>query len=154
MTQRSVNILDKIGTLIPGYNGYKDRDSRKNCEKKFRVALSEKLNNYENLIIEKINSCIQESNLIEMRKYEALRKKLNTLSHKILYTSYGANAFFSDQKIKEDELDQIYKYDLDISDRIEKLLLIEDFSEFEIISSISQISIILKNRNNYIKDFK
>ena len=62
--------------------------------------------------------------------------------------------FFSDQKIKEDELDQIYKYDLDISDRIEKLLLIEDFSEFEIISSISQISIILKNRNNYIKDFK
>ena len=55
---------------------------------------------------------------------------------------------------KIDELDQIYKYDLDISDRIEKLLLIEDFSEFEIISSISQISIILKNRNNYIKDFK
>lgn len=154
MAQRSTNILDKIGSLIPGYDGYKDRDSRKNCEKKFRVALSEKLNDYENLIIEKINNCIQDSNLIDMRKYETLRKKLNTLSHKILYTSYGANAFFSDQKIKEDELDQIYKYDLDISDNIEKLLSIEDFSELEITNCISNISMVLKNRNNYIKDFK
>jgi hypothetical protein len=154
MTQRSINIIDKIGALIPGYNGYKDRDSRKDCDKKLRVTLCEKLNDYENLIIEKINSCIKISNLSEMRKFESLRKKLNTLSQKILYTTYGSNAFFSDQKIKEKELDQIYQYDLDISDSIDKLLLVDDFSEIQVSSCISQISMILKIRNNYIKDFK
>ena len=112
MSQRSINILDRIGTLIPGYSGYADRDSRKNCDKKLRIFLSDKLRGFENLISESIADCAKSSDLIEMNKLESIRKKINTLSSKILYAPYGSNAFFSDQKINTTELDQIYDYDI------------------------------------------
>ena len=154
MSERSANILDKIRSLIPGYDGYKNRDSMKNCDKKLRVSLSNKLNEYEKIIIEKINISIKDSNMKDMSKYESFRKKINTLSSKILYSPYGANAFFSDQKINENELDTIYKFDLDISDKVEKLTILSDFSDSEIANSISDISAALINRNNYINSFK
>ena len=154
MTQRSLNILDKIGSLIPGYDGYKDRSSRKNCDKQLRVILSNKLNEYENSITTKIDISMKNSNINDMNKYESFRKKINTLSSKILYSPYGSNAFFSDQKINEDELDTIYQYDLDLSDKVEKLAALSDFSDLEITNSISDISIALVNRNNYINSFK
>ena len=31
--ERSKNIFDKLGSLIPGYRGYAERDSRRNCDK-------------------------------------------------------------------------------------------------------------------------
>lgn len=154
MTQRSLNILDKIGSLIPGYDGYKDRDSRKNCDKKLRVILSNKLSEYENSIIAQIEISMKNSNINDMNKYESFRKKINTLSSKILYSPYGSNAFFSDQRINEDELDTIYQYDLDISDKVEKLAALSNFSDLEITNSISDISVALVNRNNYINSFK
>jgi hypothetical protein len=154
MAQRSLNILDKIGTLIPGYSGYTDRDSRKNCDKKLRVFLSDKLSGFENLISESITDCAKNSNLIEMNKLESIRKKINTLSSKILYAPYGANAFFSDQKINKTELDQIYDYDINISGEIDKLLLLDCFSNSEISITISNLTTLLNNRNNFIKNFK
>ena len=30
--QRTKNIFDKIGSLIPGYRGYAERDGRRNCD--------------------------------------------------------------------------------------------------------------------------
>jgi hypothetical protein len=154
MSQRSINILDRIGTLIPGYSGYADRDSRKNCDKKLRIFLSEKLRGFENLISESIADCAKSSDLIEMNKLESIRKKINTLSSKILYAPYGSNAFFSDQKINTTELDQIYDYDINISDEIDKLLLLDCFSNNETSNTISNLTTLLNNRNNFIKNFK
>ena len=154
MSQRSINILDRIGTLIPGYSGYADRDSRKNCDKKLRIFLSDKLRGFENLISESIADCAKSSDLIEMNKLESIRKKINTLSSKILYAPYGANAFFSDQKINTTELDQIYDYDINISDEIDKLLLLDCFSNNETSNTISNLTTLLNNRNNFIKNFK
>jgi|TARA_B110000037_G_C16836053_1_gene389801 hypothetical protein len=154
MSQRSINILDRIGTLIPGYSGYADRDSRKNCDKKLRIFLSDKLRGFENLISESIADCAKSSDLIEMNKLESIRKKINTLSSKILYAPYGSNAFFSDQKINTTELDQIYDYDINISDEIDKLLLLDCFSNNETSNTISNLTTLLNNRNNFIKNFK
>lgn len=154
MSQRSINILDRIGTLIPGYFGYADRDSRKNCDKKLRIFLSDKLRGFENLISESIADCAKSSDLIEMNKLESIRKKINTLSSKILYAPYGSNAFFSDQKINTTELDQIYDYDINISDEIDKLLLLDCFSNNETSNTISNLTTLLNNRNNFIKNFK
>jgi hypothetical protein len=43
MTQRKVNILDKIGSLIPGYQGYATRDNMRISDKQIRTNASEKL---------------------------------------------------------------------------------------------------------------
>ena len=37
--ERKKNIFDKIGSLIPGYIGYAERDSRRVCDQKIRKEI-------------------------------------------------------------------------------------------------------------------
>ena len=38
--ERDLTIIDKIGSLIPGYRGYVEREGRRNCDKQLRSNLS------------------------------------------------------------------------------------------------------------------
>lgn len=154
MSLRKINVFDKIGTLIPGYQGYADRDSRKNCDKKLRVHLSDRLNQFEDSTINKIVDSVNKSNLENLTGLETIRKIANNLSSKIIYAPYGSNSFFSNQKIHAKELDKIYKFDLDISEKIELLFPNEAINDKEVINIINSIEDILINRNNFIKKFK
>ncbi len=154
MSSRKINIFDKIGTLVPGYSGYAERDSRKNCDKKLRIHLSERLKQFEDLISDKIVGTINESDLGNLAHLESLRKKINNLSSKLVYAPYGSNSFFSDQKIDSKELDIIYKYDLEISEKIDNLFLDETINNKKTAIIISSVEDILISRNNFIKKFK
>jgi hypothetical protein len=154
MSIRKINIFDKIGALIPGYSGYAERDSRKNCDKKLRIFLSERLKKFEDLINEKILDTINESKIENLAHLEILRKKTSNLSSKIGFAPYGSNAFFSDQKIDSNELDVIYNYDLEISEKIETLFLDDTINYNEAINIISSVEDILMSRNNFIKKLK
>jgi hypothetical protein len=149
MSIRKINVFDKIGTLIPGYSGYAERDSRKNCDKKLRIFLSERLKRFE-----KIVETINESKLENLAYLETLRKKTSNLSSKIIFAPYGSNAFFSDQKIDSNELDVIYNHDLEISEKIETLFLDNAINNNEAVNIISSVEDILMSRNNFIKKFK
>ena len=92
---------------------------------------------------------------VKLRSLEIMRKKVNTLSSKIKYAPYGATAFFSDVKIKEDELEKIYLFDLEMqlkTNEIQKLVLsnsVEGLSELLISLEDELVS-----RNIYINEFK
>ena len=148
---RKLNVFDKIGSLIPGYTGYSERDSRRNCDKQLRFRLSNKLEKCENILIERMKLAISESDKDFMRKIENCRKKLNTISSKLNYAPYGASGFFSDEKIENDTLEKVYTFDLKL------LNVISDFekcvtkqNDDEIMNQINMISSILINRNDFI----
>ena len=44
---RLKNVFDKIGSLIPGYKGYAERDGRRNCDKILRDSISAQLSECE-----------------------------------------------------------------------------------------------------------
>lgn len=148
---RKVNIFDKIGSLIPGYTGYSERDSRRNCDKQLRFRLSKKLEICENILIERMELAITKSDKEFMRKIEKCRKKLNTISSKLNYAPYGASGFFSDEKIENDTLEEVYTFDLrllNITSDFEKCVTNQD--DDEIMNKINMISSILIDRNDFI----
>ncbi len=152
---RKVSILDKIGSLIPGYRGYAERDGRRNCDKQLRSALSLKLFECENILVNQINEAITNSNIPLMRKVEACRKSINTTQSKINYAPYGESGFFSDQQIKEDELMKIYHFDLDMAkvvDEIEYIILEHDIEI--IMKKLSELDNILSSRNQFIREHR
>lgn len=153
MSQRKVNIFDRIGTLIPGYNGYSERDSRRNCDKKIRSYISTSLNEINSKIELKMGVLIKENNYEDFEKYEHLRKDINTISDKVLYSASASTSFFSDEIIGVDELDKIYEIDLSISESINNFSLneIRDFNKLE--DLISKINQSMTERNNFIKKF-
>lgn len=153
MTHRKSNILDKIGSLIPGYKGYAEREGRRNCDKILRDSIVEKLIYCEKNLYESMVESLNQKDKFKMNDLEMVRKQINTLISKIKFAPHGVTSFFSDNRIKEDELFNIYQYDLSLA---ESVIKIEDS-----IQNIDSVKVLIKDsyqilteRNNYISEFK
>lgn len=147
--KRTTNIFDKIGTLVPGYRGYQEREGRRECDRQLREQIADKLSEIE----KKISALIDNTELSELAEIEKNRKKINNLKDLIKYSPYGASAFFSDSSIKESELEEIYQMDLDVLDSVEKLESdIETANISDLKISILKTEESINKRNQYLKD--
>jgi len=153
--ERSKNIFDKIGSLIPGYRGYAERDSRRNCDKLLRNSIAVELDKCSNLINDKIKIEVKNKRLYLLQDLEDCRQKLNTLSDKIKYAPYGESSFFADTLIKENELEYIYKFDYQILNSIKIFQKESTFQDILIINKfIDSLVLLIDKRNNFIKENK
>ena len=153
--ERSKNIFDKIGSLIPGYRGYAERDGRRNCDKLLRNEVSEDITNCEGVLNNRIKIEVKNNNLSSLQDLEECRQKLNTLSDKIKYAPYGESSFFGESQIKEDELQKIYQLDHDIllfTNKFQDDILNSDISD--ILLFINSLTSMIDGRNNFIKERK
>jgi hypothetical protein len=152
---RSVNILDKIGSLIPGYTGYAERNSRRQCDKLLREKIAGIINSSEKLMSKRIASSIKANENTHLNEYEECRKKLNTIGDKIKFAPYGESAFFSSSQLKENELFAIYQKDLALLDNsIEINQLIPNSDCKTILNTIDIFETMVNERNGFIKEFK
>ena len=151
---RKKNIFDRIGSLIPGYKGYAERDGRRNCDKQIRESIYAELMLIEKIVTKKILDAIKEKDKDHMRQLESKRKDLNTLSSKIKYAPYGESSFFSDKQIKEDELLEIYKFDLLIIETVEDFKELEEISLNAIDIFNGKLSELLDRRNAFIGEHR
>lgn len=144
MSQRKINILDKIGRLIPGYTGYAIRDEKRNTDKKTREFIALSIQQSENLIVQHKKELLNKNEIQQMKEWETARKLLNTLYSKIKYAAYGESSFFSENQLKEEELDMIHSFDLEIS---EKTLFISKTVQEEIEEILSVVFILKQIRD-------
>lgn len=160
MSQRKINILDKIGRLIPGYTGYAIRDEKRNTDKKTREFIALSIQQSESLIVQHQKELLTKSELLQMKEWETVRKLLNTLYSKIKNTPYGESSFFSENQLKEEELDMIYSFDLEISEKttlISKTIqeeIDEILSVVFILKQIRDIETLIIDRLNFINQYK
>ena len=152
---RKKGILDRIGSLIPGYRGYAERDGRRNCDKQLRESIHFELTLIEKQISNRILDAIKSKEMDLIRKLEVLRKDVNTLGSKLKYAPYGETAFFGDKQIKEDELLEIYQFDLELADVVQKYkdeIVLIPIEKIELYNT--SIFGVLNARNSYINEFK
>ncbi len=160
MTKRSINISDKIGTLIPGYNGYAARDEKRNDDKKLRDELSRIINQSEKLIEKHQQQLIKKGELNLCEEWETARKALNTVYSKVKNATYGESSFFSNNQIKESELDEVYNLDCEMAERVHLIFKTADADIKEVMSAgliinqVKEIDNILNQRTNFIKRHK
>jgi hypothetical protein len=153
--ERDANILDKLGSLIPGYAGYAERSGRRQCDRILRDQISSKISACEKKITRNISDSIQKGDSATIEEKENCRKRLNTLNSKIKYAPYGESAFFSGSRIKENELKEIYRKDLRIMETVTKLHRnIQDLDCIDLQSFIDDIESDLEGRNTYIAGYK
>ena len=111
MSIKKSNILVKIGSLIPGYNGYAVRDELRNTDKKLRENLARTIQETELIIMTNQKILIDKNEIQSCKEWEISRKSLNTLLSKIKNATYGESSFFSENQLKEEELEKIYSYE-------------------------------------------
>lgn len=153
--ERTKNIFDKIGSLIPGYPGYADREVRRQCDKILREKTASLMNGCENIVKKRMEMVVKNNNLDQLDDIETCRKKINNLLTKIKFAPYGVSGFFSNSQIREDELLEIYRKDLKIMEDITKLKeSIENMSMDDILPAIDNIESVIENRNLYVEEYK
>lgn len=160
MTTRRTNFFERIGNMIRGYKGYALRDEKRNTDKKLRDELSGIIQQSENTVIKHQQQLVKTGEMKLCQEWEIARKALNTIFSKIKNASYGESSFFSDHQLKETELDEIYKIDLEMSERVHLILktveaeINETMSAGFVNQQVREIDTILIKRTNFINQFK
>jgi len=160
MSDRETNILWKIGSLIPGFNGYSERSDKRISDRIFREHNAKILERCERSIIGYQQLLLNNEDQMLIIQWESSRKVISNLIPKVRYAPYGESSFFSKNKIKENELDKIYEFDLSISENINIILLSiesyvrEELSPLLILKKVSEIESQIDNRNQYISSYK
>jgi len=152
---RQLNLFDKIGSLIPGYTGYAERNNRRQCDKLLREKIAVTINSSEKTILKRIAVSIKENEHSKLFESEECRKKLNTIHDKIKFAPYGESAFFSNNQLKDDELLAIYQKDFALFNKVNEINHASpDLDNKALLKLIDELEGLLNERNEYIKEFK
>ncbi|MBI4851733.1 MAG: zinc ribbon domain-containing protein [Acidobacteria bacterium] len=115
------NFLEKIATKIPGYKGYLEKESRRDVDKLHREHLATLLFQLKAPLHTVIRELTDNRRLFEIGPIEKAIQKLDKVENRIRYASYGYAGFFDAVKIREDQLDQLYHFDLALVEDVEKI---------------------------------
>jgi hypothetical protein len=120
-----MDIFKKLASKIPGFSGYVERQNRRAADKLLRESVAARFEELWTRTSELQTAMVSEGMIALMDEMEQAAIKLRTFADKIKTASYGYAGFFDAVKIKEEELSQLYQFDLsfyDTADKIESAL--------------------------------
>jgi len=116
-----MDFVKQLASKIPGFNGYVERQNRRAADKLLRESVSDR---FEELWkrTSKIQTDMVDAGMIAlMDDMEQAAIQLRTFADKIRTATYGYAGFFDAVKIKEEELTQLYQFDLAFFDVAEQI---------------------------------
>jgi len=112
--EEDMGILEKIASFIPGFSGYLSRERRRDADKIQREFLAKALEVNKAFVDEILQEASSEGMLEILDDLDRLKKKIDKTSSRIRHADYGYSGFFDAVKIREDDLVQLHRFDLDM----------------------------------------
>jgi hypothetical protein len=112
------SILEKVGMLIPGYRGYKQRELRREADKLVRNYL------YQQLLLTKDDLRAAYQRVVDNKISEVwtdmdrLIAELDMVSSEINHAAYGYAGFFDSVKVNNERLDAMTDFDSKLTDNV------------------------------------
>jgi len=110
--------LQTLMSSIPGFEGYHDRQVRRQADKMVREHLVSLLDDIRRDLDRTIERWSREKGLERLDDLDRVRSALGRVRDSLRYAGYGYTGWFDAIKIKEDELDALYEYDLSLQQQI------------------------------------
>lgn len=123
---RNLSFLEKAIRLIPGYKGYKGKEERRDNDALFRSMLAERLEKLNGVVNNSLSSLKGPAALRTAGGFDRLTKKLEKVADKVRFATRGYRGWFDMHKVREEELDRLYEFDVSLVEDVEKLE--EDFA--------------------------
>jgi hypothetical protein len=99
---------------IPGIRTYRDREHRRETDKQLREHLASRLQATRQMLKGVILNVSQKGEMNLLAPLDRLSSRLQQMADTIRYASYGYGGIFDLEKIREEELDQLYAIDLSL----------------------------------------
>jgi len=106
---------------IPGFKGYRERESRRDADRLVREYLVRLLAEVQAKVRRATGDLAKQAKLTQMGALDSLGKRLEGLTDRLRYADAGYSGWFDAVKIKEDDLDRLYDYDLSLKQFIADL---------------------------------
>ena len=116
-----MDIFKKLASKIPGFSGYVERQNRRAADKLLRETVADRFEELWTRTSNLQTAMVSEGMIALMDEMEQAAIKLRTFADKIKTASYGYAGFFDAVKIKEEELAQLYQFDLAFFDVAEQI---------------------------------
>jgi len=111
------SLLDKI----PGYSGYRAKESRRDEDKRLREELARQYDGLAQRLSELGGDLARARRYKEIAEVERLERSLRRFVDRLRVATYGYDGLFSDRSIDERALDQIQAFDRALGDGLDEL---------------------------------
>jgi len=115
------DIFSKLLGKIPGFSGYIERANRRNADKIVRDTIANRYEEQWKRISGLQRDLISQGGILYVDDLEAAAIKLRQFIDRVRTASYGYAGFFDAIKINEEELAQVYQYDLALLNGVDEL---------------------------------
>jgi len=113
--------LEKLVAKIPGYQGYKEKEMRREADKLLREHLARQFEEQRRSITNLQKQLIDSRQVLLLDDLESGVMKLQYLIDRLKTASYGYAGFFDAVKVKEKQLDALYEFDNALLDEVPKV---------------------------------
>jgi len=111
-----MDIFKKLASKIPGFKGYIERSNRRDADKLVRETVAKRYEEQWQRVSSLQRDFISRGEIGLIDDLEASALKLRTFADRVRRAAYGYAGFFDAVKINEQELAQMYEYDLKMLD--------------------------------------
>lgn len=114
-------LLEQLAGMIPGYSQYQQQEKRRDADKQNRDFLYADLRTAVSDVGKLALSQTGEGKLDALAEIDRIERKLRTVADRIRLADYGYAGFFDAFKIKEEDLDNMYQFDLSMAELVKKI---------------------------------
>lgn len=104
--------LEQIANAIPGFQGYREKELRRDADRIEREHLANRLEDVKKTLNTLASDATRSGSLDGLNDIEAARKRLDKVAARIRYADRGYGGFFDAVKIDEAVLERVYQFDL------------------------------------------
>lgn len=105
------DFVKKLGSYIPGFKGYIERQNRRAADKILRETVADRFEDLWKRTSALQTDLISQGGIAFIDDMEKAAIQLRTFVDKIRTATYGYSGFFDAVKINEEELAQLYSFD-------------------------------------------
>lgn len=116
-----IDPFKKIVNKVPGFEGYIERQKRRDSDKLIREFIFDHFRELEGRVSRLQRDFIREGEIKYVDDLEATAIKLRTFADRIKTAQRGYAGLFDAVKINQEELSQIYEYDASMLDFVDEI---------------------------------
>jgi hypothetical protein len=113
--------IERAFYSLPGIEGYKNKEMRRDADRKVRDALAKRLEEQRRRVTALQHDLLAGGGLLWMDDLERVVGRLQLLIDRVRTAAYGYAPFFDLQRVREEELDRLVNYDKSLFDTLPKL---------------------------------
>lgn len=121
MGDKPDSFLHKIAGIVPGFNGYMERERRRDADKLLRTHLAGQYSNIRARLTRVQQGMVRGKNLDYIAEVDRVAGVLQRFIDRLSTATYGYTGLFDPVKIEEQDLDMLYAFDMSIASGIEQV---------------------------------